>query len=395
MKLSMSNSDSHRIHHGSISEEMLKLKTEELISKTQELKQTSNSLLASNNALKLKAEELDKTNKALLESQHELAFVNKELAAANRRFTESNKRFAQVNEQLAVTNMELTTVIKELALANEQVKVREKMTTDFINIAAHELRTPIQSILGYSEILQILSEQEEQSDDDDNNNKTDNEKKKALEAISRNAIRLDKLAKDILDVARIDSNTLTLNKQCFNLNEKIRNVISDTTNQIRNTTTTTTTHDSSINDNNNNKNIKIIFEPAGANDIFVEADKIRIYQVISNLLRNAVKFTKEGGTISITTDVNTDVAGGGVEEKRVVVVKIKDSGTGIDPEIMPRLFTKFATKSQIGTGLGLFISKSIVEAHGGRIWAENNNSGKDGEKGATFRFSLPLNKQQQ
>ena len=395
MKLSMSNSDSHRIHHGSISEEMLKLKTEELISKTQELKQTSNSLLASNNVLKLKAEELDKTNKALLESQHELASINKELAAANIRFTESNKRFAQVNEQLAVTNTELTTVIKELALANEQVKVREKMTTDFINIAAHELRTPIQSILGYSEILQILSEQEEQSDDNNNNNKTDNEKKKALEAISRNAIRLDKLAKDILDVAIIDNNTLTLNKQRFNLNEKIRNVISDTTNQIRNTTTTTTTHDSSINDCNKNKNIKIIFEPAGTNDIFVEADKIRIYQVISNLLRNAVKFTKEGGTISITTDVNTDVADLGVEEKGVVVVKIKDRGIGIDPEILPRLFTKFATKSQIGTGLGLFISKSIVEAHGGRIWAENNNSGKDGEKGATFRFSLPLNKQQQ
>ena len=383
----MSNSDSHRIHHGSISEEMLKLKTEELISKTQELKQTSNSLLASNNVLKLKAEELDKTNKALLESQHELAFVNKELAAANRRFTESNKRFAQVNEQLAVTNTELTTVIKELALANEQVKVREKMTTDFINIAAHELRTPIQSILGYSEILQILSEQEEQGDDD--NNKTDNEKKKAIEAISRNAIRLDKLAKDILDVARIDSNTLTLNKQRFNLNEKIRNVISDTTNQIRNTTTTTT-HDSSINDNNNNKNIKIIFEPAETNDIFVEADKIRIYQVISNLLRNAVKFTKEGGTISITADVNTDVAGGGVEEKRVVVVKIKDSGTGIDPEIMPRLFTKFATRSLTGTGLGLYISKSIIEAHGGRIWAESDSHGN--RRGATFAFCLPLAK---
>jgi two-component system sensor histidine kinase VicK len=123
--------------------------------------------------------------------------------------------------------------------------------------------------------------------------------------------------------------------------------------------------------------VSILFEPK--QDLFVEADKVRIYEVISNLLKNAIQFTKEG-TITITVaekiDYNNDEA----------IVSIKDTGTGIDPKILPRLFTKFATKSVAGTGLGLFISKSIIEAHGGRIWAQNNPDGR----GATFYFSLPL-----
>ena len=110
---------------------------------------------------------------------------------------------------------------------------------------------------------------------------------------------------------------------------------------------------------------------------FVNADKARIIQVLSNLLGNALKFTKEGNIIINIKKINED---------QQVMVTIKDSGTGIDPEILPRLFTKFATKSEEGTGLGLFISKSIVEAHGGKMWAENNSNGI----GATFYFTLPL-----
>jgi signal transduction histidine kinase len=115
-------------------------------------------------------------------------------------------------------------------------------------------------------------------------------------------------------------------------------------------------------------------------DVLVEADKVRIYEVISNLLKNAIQFTKEG-TINIAAAENMDY-------NEEVLVSIKDTGTGIDPEILPKLFTKFATKSVTGTGLGLYISKGIVEAHGGRIWAENNPDGR----GATFAFSLPLSK---
>ena len=108
----------------------------------------------------------------------------------------------------------------------------------------------------------------------------------------------------------------------------------------------------------------------------MQADKSRINQVITNLLSNAVKFTKQGN-ITITTQKTTD---------GLVIISVKDAGSGIDPEIMPRLFTKFATRSNTGTGLGLFISKGIVESHGGKIWAQNNLDGK----GATFSFSLPL-----
>jgi len=264
----------------STADEILKSNKQELISKTEQLKQTNDLLLDSNNALKLKTEELDKSNRALFESNHELAIINKELTATNIRFAETNKRFAQVNK-------ELSALIENLALANEQIKSREKMLTDFVNIAAHEFRTPTQSIVGYSELLQLLSEQEEQ---DGFNEKANDEKKKALESIIRNANRLDRLANDILDVTRIDSNILILNKQRFNLNKKIRNVVSDITNQMERNAGT-------------GKNIKIAFESKAEKDIFIEADKLRIYQVISNLLKNAVKFTNEGGIISIITDV--------------------------------------------------------------------------------------------
>ena len=214
----------------------------------------------------------------------------------------------------------------------------------------HELRTPIQPILSLSQLLQS---------DKSNNAK----QQEFLDAIVRNAKRLQRLTENILDVTRIESHSLELRKERFSLNENIRNVINDVNNQAGFR-------------NNNSNAVSILFEPK--QDVFVEADKVRIYEVISNLLKNAIQFTKEG-TITITA----------TEEKvdyNEAIVSIKDTGTGIDPEILPRLFTKFATKSVAGTGLGLFISKSIIEAHGGKIWAQNNTDGK----GATFYFSLPM-----
>jgi len=124
-----------------------------------------------------------------------------------------------------------------------------------------------------------------------------------------------------------------------------------------------------------NRGIKLLDSPS-KQDIVVEADRSRLTQVISNLLSNAIKFTTEG-TISISTEKKDD---------NQVIVSVKDTGSGIDHEILPRLFSKFSAKSFEGTGLGLFISKNIVEAHGGKIWAENNSDGK----GATFAFSLPI-----
>jgi signal transduction histidine kinase len=376
-------------------EEMFKLKTEELILKTEELKQTSNSLLALNDGLKLKTEELAKTHVELFESNHQLASVNKELAITNQRFADTNRRFAQVIEELSAANKELARLNEELALANEQIESRQETTKEFINIAAHELRTPTQAILGYSELLQQILFEEEEEEQLVGSNSTnisstakerDKQKKKALEAVVRNVTRLDRLEKQILDITKIESNTLTLDKERFNLTEKIRYTVADFfTNEMRR-------DDTGI----DKKNIKIEFETEiggeGKKDIFIEADKTRVYQVISNLLRNAIKFASKSGVITITTDVitkqaHTDGTVGAerAKEGQVVAVKIKDNGTGIAANILPKLFTKFATSSSEGIGLGLYISKKIVEAHGGRIWAENNPDGK----GATFAFSLP------
>jgi signal transduction histidine kinase len=209
---------------------------------------------------------------------------------------------------------------------------------------------------------------------------TPERREEVIQAIQRNAIRLQKLTNDILDVARIESRTLKLDKEKFDINKKIANVIEDVEKQI----------------SDSNK-LKILFtEPREA--IFVDADKVRIYQVISNILNNAIKFTKEG-TILVSAKVTQKKGMNREEEEgrdysssspRQVIVSVKDSGAGIDPGIMPRLFTKFATKSEKGTGLGLFISKSIIECHDGSIWAENNPDGK----GAMFAFSLPLSTNQ-
>ncbi len=229
----------------------------------------------------------------------------------------------------------------------EKLKEHDKMQKEFINIAAHELRTPTQSILGYAEILEMESERSRQ----------------LANPILRNAIRLQRLTGDILDVTRIESQTLRLNKEEFDLNEVISNVIKDCKSQI------------------DSEKIKLVYEYSRVNNIIVNADKNRLNQVISNLISNSIKFTQgEWGTISITTKRE--------ENSKAITISVKDTGKGIDPEIIPRLFTKFATKSDTGTGLGLFISKSIVEAHGGRIWAENNKDGK----GATFYFTLPVSK---
>jgi signal transduction histidine kinase len=193
-------------------------------------------------------------------------------------------------------------------------------------------------------------------------------------------------------VTRIEANHLILNKEPFNLNEKIRNVIRDIQGRVLTTRDETTTlfslsppqpQQQNQGNKKDKKNIQIKFEPK-TDPVIVEIDKTRIFEVISNLLTNAIKFTDDhGGTILITSEI-AGKENNGIKEE--ALVKVKDTGKGIDPDIFPKLFTKFATKSEQGTGLGLYISKAIVEAHGGRIWAENNTDGK----GATFSFTLPI-----
>jgi signal transduction histidine kinase len=222
----------------------------------------------------------------------------------------------------------------------EKLEAHDNMQKEFINIAAHELRTPIQPILGLAEVLQASIHKEPE--------------KLYVDRILRNARRLEKLTEDLLDVTRIESHLLYLNKEPFNLKDVILAQIKD--------------YQKRADDNG----MELHYD---YKDVTVNADKARITQVIANLLRNAISFTERGGLISITSDTKNDEA----------VISIRDRGSGISPDVYPKLFTKFATKSQKGTGLGLFISKSIIEAHGGRIWAENNRD----DRGATFSFTLP------
>ena len=250
---------------------------------------------------------------------------------------------------------------------NEELKRADKMQKEFINVASHELRTPTQAILSFSELLQTHPERKDEM----------------LQAMSRNAIRLQKLTDDILDVTRIESETLMLKIEPLDLNDLISNIVEDYRNQIEK--------------NNDNVELLYYYRPRDNDSkIIIEADRVRLIQVISNLLDNALKFTKKQdkeskkGSIYVTAEKKKNSENG--SKKQEVVVSIKDTGTGIDPEIVPRLFTKFATASETGTGLGLFICKSIVEAHGGRIWAENNPESKGG---AVFELSLPLGEQQQ
>lgn len=242
---------------------------------------------------------------------------------------------------------------KELEETTRKLTYHDKLQKEFIDIAAHEFRTPIQSVLGYSEMIHANLKNFDQY----------------FEKIIRNAKRLEKLTEDILDVSRIEGKNLQLSKSNFDLNRTIQQVIEDYQEEAL------------------EKGVKIIFELKNQIPTTIYADEARLQQVINNLVANAISFTKNG-TVTIRVyiaQVATD-ADNGEGDKESIVVEVKDTGAGINPEMLPRLFEKFATRSVSGTGLGLYISKSIVDNHGGKIWAYNNKDGK----GATFTFTLPI-----
>jgi two-component system, OmpR family, sensor histidine kinase VicK len=219
----------------------------------------------------------------------------------------------------------------------DQLETHDKRQREFINIASHEMKTPTQAILGTSGLLKYYPERRDE----------------LVEIIQRNAKRLQTLISNILDVTRIESQTLILNKERFDICNLVSSVLEDYKDRAKDSNIQL------INKNNSNNN-----------PIFVEADKDRITQVLSNLLSNAIKFTNQG-KISINTFEKIQDKG---DSKKEVLVSVTDTGSGIKSEIFGRLFSKSASMSYQGTGLGLFICKGIIQAHGGRIWAENNNN---------------------
>jgi signal transduction histidine kinase len=275
---------------------------------------------------------------------------------------EYNARLRDINQRLKESNERLSEREELIRVQYERLKESDNMKNEFINVAAHELRTPIQPILSLTESIRSKIKEPQQQE--------------LLDVTIRNAKRLQRLTEDILDVTKIESHSLNLKKESFNLNDVITNVMEDIV-----ANTAQKSHYANL--------IKLAYQPR---DIFIEADRTRITQVISNLLSNAVKFTeakvnKEEGKVRGIINIDAEK----VDDSRQAIVSIKDTGTGIDPEILPRLFEKFATKSYQGTGLGLYICKSIVEAHGGKIWA-NNGDGME-RQGAIFTFSLPISKE--
>jgi len=275
-----------------------------------------------------------------LESRtRELEFSNNNLKSKSQELEQALSTIEESNEQLAK--------------ANEELKVHDKLQKEFVNVAAHELRTPIQPLLGAAEIMGEQMKDKEVIE----------VSKAEVDMIIRNAKRLERLSSDILEISRLESGSLKLAKERFSLSYIIADAIKD----------------AKARSNFRDEKLKLSFTP---DDLFVYADKEKAIQVVSNLLSNAIKFT-DSGSISISS--TPDASGTNA------IVSIRDTGRGIDPDVAPRLFEKFVSKSEKGTGIGLYISKKIVEAHGGQIWGENNPEGD----GATFGFTLPLATKQQ
>jgi two-component system, OmpR family, sensor histidine kinase VicK len=239
---------------------------------------------------------------------------------------------------------------------NLESKKANQMQKEFMNVAAHELRTPIQPIVGLAHLLRYEKEYMK------------GKEQESLDVIIRNAERLQRLAENILDASRIESKRLSLRKAKFKLNDLLFNIVQNYYKQGRSSASS-------------GKDISVLYESPNEN-IVVEADKERISQVVRNIISNALEFTNEGNVL-VTLRKESQQENGG---RQIAVVTVTDTGCGIDPAIMPRIFEKFVTRSEKGTGLGLFVAKSIIHAHEGRIWVQNNT---EGGKGATFCFTVP------
>lgn len=267
---------------------------------------------------------------------------NLELQRKNLELTQLYSDLRESFEALSELNIKLRAV-------NDELRMRNDIQAEFINVAAHELRTPTQSIIGYCEMLEMYPDGS----------------KDYLEGLARNADRLYRLISDLLDVTRLEIGMLKLIKSEFNLTSIASEVIND----MKKKTYLSTKDNLEV---KVKPNIKSNFP---SSPIMVHADRERIAQVIINLLNNAIKFTNSG---IITVSIKPAV-------RNLVTVSVKDTGRGIDSEIQSKLFQKFSAMSDKGIGLGLFISKNIIEAHGGSITGKNNIHAR----GATFSFTLP------
>jgi signal transduction histidine kinase len=258
---------------------------------------------------------------------------------------------------------------------NEELRLRDVAQREFINTAAHELRTPIQPILGLSEIV-LKSNKDE-------------DLKEYLIIIARNAERLHRLTNNILDVTRIEGKILRLDKRMVDLDNLISSLVTEYQTSIEQKKVGKVRNK---NGDGVSKEDKDLFSQvyysrsADVRSVMIVLDKDRIIQVLSNLINNALNASNTRRIVGNDEIFPIEVSMKKDDNSEEVTIIVSDRGTGIDKGMNGKLFTKFATTTDGGTGLGLYVSKNLVEAHGGKIWAYNNSNGR----GATFCFTLPL-----
>jgi signal transduction histidine kinase len=277
-------------------------------------------------------------------------------------------------------------LIEQVNSLCNQLRDQQTDQREFISIAAHELRAPIQPILGLAEVLK--SRQEVQME----------KQRELLSVIIRNAKRLKELTENILDITRIENKSLELQKEPLDIDEIVIGVFNDALDESelsRNIRLVynhgkTRKFDSALSTSGSESLLTSGSADKGSS-LSIKADRLRLTQVMTNLIGNAIKFSNEGDTVTVLVSEENGMQDFKGREtgtgNKVLLVRVEDTGRGIDPEIVPRLFKKFASKSEKGMGLGLFISKNIVEAHGGEIWADIPSK----EKGAAFSFTIPIN----
>lgn len=274
-----------------------------------------------------------------------------------------NKR---LQNAVRLSTAQMQEVNRELSKMYEDAKQHDRMQIEFTNIAAHELRTPVQPIIGVIDLLKAELEGGRMDGPGKDPGRVE-VTADVLALLDRNARRLQRLSAEILDATRIEAGTLKLDRALCDLNEEVKNAIEDALSL------------QSRGGGNSGRNVQMEFKPAAAGALPVMADRLRIFEVVSNLIRNAIQFSSStgepgeggrgGGVVMVTVTTEKmmrekeggPAAAGGDDGGPVAAVSVKDRGAGIAPEMLPRLFTKFAIdKEKGGTGLGLFIAKSIV-----------------------------------
>lgn len=255
--------------------------------------------------------------------------------------------------ELEKKNRELELAFTELENKNGELQEVSQAKTQILSTATHELKTPLTSIIGYIDI--ILMRQ-------DKVGPLNEKQRRYLETVQRNAHRLKSLVDDLLDVSRIEADSLELCLADLALRQEIDDVLRSMEGQL------------------GNKQIQVELNiPSDLGP--VRGDSLRFCQVVTNLLSNACKYSPPGTKVTISAQ----------EVGPSAQVNISDTGIGISSEDQVNLFTKFwradnsSTREETGTGLGLYITKHLIEAHGGKIWAESQVG-----KGTTFSFTWPL-----